>query len=110
MNVINDQAMTEPNPTLKISDAARTSRELISHHVSIYRYDAAETERIIQRAMNAYAQEVCKPLVEAITGLLKSADCHWYESNAGHDWRFAIDVAMVELRAHRLDHGPEEKE
>lgn len=37
-------------------------------------------------------------LREAVSGLLRSADCSWYERNDGHDWRDAVDTARAALQ------------
>lgn len=89
--------MTDPNPTLKISQLAREANtkawEDAQHN------DGCQLDEIIQKAIN----EACKPLVDALKwyGEMRHRPEDWLNDNG--------DIAAEALAAHKREHGREGK-
>ena len=63
---------------------------------------AAVLSRQLERENNQLRAELelAAKCVEALRDMNKSADYHWYATNAGHDWRDFVDYANTQLAAY----------
>lgn len=102
---------------MKISELAREAAEACECHrhtphsspMHAKEWFCEHAQVLIQYAMNAYAQEACKPLVAALEDVLN----HRHEDKDGNHVMWVGETCFMicdnALKSHRLAHGPEEK-